>query len=86
MDQAHYDKVRAARRRLDIMQAKLDETRKELHAAIFDSFPETHGQPAVRGVLAELARASGYTREHVMDIRDGVIACPYPKASSSTSI
>lgn len=38
-----------------------------------DVFPETRGEPKVRGRLTAVVNASGYTREHVAQIRDGKV-------------
>lgn len=64
MDEAHYKRVEDLRRRFD-------ETRAELYDAIRDAFPEAHGQPAQRGVLAEVARRARWSREYIAQIRDG---------------
>ncbi|GAA0972565.1 hypothetical protein Q7689_00120 [Nocardiopsis tropica] len=37
------------------------------------AFPETRGEPQVRGRLTEVAKAVGWTREHVANIRDGKV-------------
>lgn len=37
------------------------------------AFPETRGEPKVRGRLNEVVDASGFTREYVARIRDGKV-------------
>lgn len=37
------------------------------------AFPEARGEPQVRGRLKEVTEASGWTREHVANIRDGKV-------------
>jgi predicted GIY-YIG superfamily endonuclease len=69
--EARYVKVELARDELDEVLAAREKIRAEFHEAIRDAFPETHGQPTKRGVLAEVARRSGYSREHVAQLRDG---------------
>jgi len=71
MDEEHYARVDKLRDKLRSAEAQVDEIRTEFHSAIRDAFPETHGQPTKRGVLAEVSRRSGYSREHVAQIRDG---------------
>lgn len=71
MDEEHYTEVEKHRKRLKEAEAQVEEIRGEFHAAIRDAFPETHGRPPQRGVLAEVSRRSGYSREHVAQIRDG---------------
>lgn len=71
MDKAHYIRIERIRSELSELLEQADKLRGELHEAIRDAFPETHGQPPKRGVLAEVARRSGYSREHVAQLRDG---------------
>jgi hypothetical protein len=71
MDKQHYTRVARLRSELDEIDGLATKVRAKLHEAIRDAFPEAHGQPTQRGVLAELARRSGYTREYVAAIRDG---------------
>lgn len=37
------------------------------------AFPEARGEPQVRGRLKVVTEASGWTREHVANIRDGKV-------------
>jgi hypothetical protein len=39
--------------------------------AIPEVFPERRGEPAVRGRLTAVVKATGFTREYVARIRDG---------------
>lgn len=64
MDEVRYE-------RIEKLRNQLDETHTQLYAAIRDAFPETHGQPARRGVLTEVARRVRWSREYVAQIRDG---------------
>ncbi len=59
--------------RIRALRAQLDEVRAELFAEIRDAFPENRGEPQVRGTLARVAAASGWTREYVAQIRDGKV-------------
>jgi predicted transcriptional regulator len=74
MDEAHYLRVERLRKEMEQATARLDKTRTEFHEAIRDAFPETHGQPTKRGVLAEVSRRSGLSREYVSQIRDGKVS------------
>lgn len=71
MDEAHYDHIERLRGQLEDGLKQVEQTREELHAAIRDAFPETHGRPPRRGILAEVTRRSGYSREHIAQLRDG---------------
>jgi hypothetical protein len=71
MDEAHYLRIEQLRDELDQLTEQTHKTRAQLHTAVRDAFPETHGDPPKRGVLAEVARRSGYSREHVAQLRDG---------------
>lgn len=71
MDEAHYIRIERLRDELDQLNEQADKIRNQLHTAIRDAFPETHGDAPKRGVLAEVARRSGYSREHVAQLRDG---------------
>lgn len=53
------------------LQSAVSKKQEALYAEIFNAFPENRGQGQKRGVLAELARRSGWTREYVAQIRDG---------------
>ena len=59
--------------RIRSLRAKLDATRADLFREIRESFPENRGEPAVRGWLAKVSKASDYTREYVAQIRDGKV-------------
>jgi predicted transcriptional regulator len=74
MDDAHYTRIERLREELAEINERADKARDQLHEAIRDAFPETHGKPTQRGVLAEVARRSRYSREHVAQIRDGQAA------------
>jgi AraC-like DNA-binding protein len=69
MDETHYARIDELRQQLADDLAQADKTRQRLHEAIADAFPEVHGEPAKRGVLAEVSRRSGYSREHVAQLR-----------------
>jgi hypothetical protein len=71
MDETRYDRIGQLRAQMDDTLKRADRIRDQLHDAIRDAFPETHGQPPKRGVLAEVVRRSGYSREHVAQLRDG---------------
>lgn len=71
MDEAHYARIDELRQQLTGDLERAEKTRTQLHLAIRDAFPETHGGEPKRGVLAEVARRSGYSREHVAQLRDG---------------
>lgn len=71
MDEEHYAQIEHLRRRLDGMEEAAAGIRAQLHDAIRDAFPETAGGEPKRGVLAEVARRSGFSREYVAQIRDG---------------
>ncbi|WP_242892537.1 hypothetical protein [Actinomadura litoris] len=66
MDEAHYSRV-------EELRDQHDKVRAELFSAIRDAFPETHGQSAKRGVLAEVARRARWSREYIAQIRDGKV-------------
>jgi hypothetical protein len=70
MDEARYIRIERLRDELDQVNQQAAKIRDQLHAAIRDAFPETHGQPPQRGVLAEVSRRSAYSREHVAQLRD----------------
>jgi hypothetical protein len=53
------------------LQNAVAKKQEALYAEIFSAFPENRGGGQKRGVLAELARRSGWTREYVAQIRDG---------------
>ncbi|MEV8439131.1 hypothetical protein AB0425_17290 [Actinosynnema sp. NPDC051121] len=76
MDQQRYDRIAKARADLDEALARAEELRQELYEAVRDAFPETHGQQPKRGVLTEVTRRSGWSREHVAQVRDGKAAPP----------
>lgn len=73
MDETHYARIEELRGELDRTEARAEQLRGQLKSAILDAFPETHGQPVQRGVLAEVSRRSKYSRETVAQIRDGKI-------------
>jgi hypothetical protein len=58
-------------KRIEALRDQLDDVRIRLFAEIRDAFPETHGQPAQRGVLAEVARRARWSREYIAQIRNG---------------
>lgn len=74
MDEEHYKRIEQLRGQLDQVNEQADQIREQLHTAVRDAFPETHGQPAKRGVLAEVARRARWSREYVSQIRDGKAA------------
>ena len=71
MDDEHYATIEQLRGQLDLAEQTADDLRDKLHAAIRDAFPETAGGEPKRGVLAEVARRSKFSREYVAQIRDG---------------
>src|SRR5690606_15119212 len=50
--------------RISQLRAEPDAKRAELITEIHDTFHENRGLPQVRGWLAKVAKASGYTREY----------------------
>jgi hypothetical protein len=73
MDETHYARIEQLRNDLDETEARAEQIRRQLQAAIYDAFPETHGHAPKRGILAEVSRRSKYSRETVAQIRDGKI-------------
>ncbi|MDX3239383.1 hypothetical protein PV392_27585 [Streptomyces sp. ME03-5709C] len=71
---ARYERIQHLREQLDAVLNQRAEVLACLHREIRDSFPENRGESEKRGVLAEVTRRSGYSREHVAQIRDGRIA------------
>lgn len=71
VDEEHYAEIERIRAQLDKAAERVDKLREELHQAVRAAFPETAGMPQQRGVLTEVARRSGWTREYVAQIRDG---------------
>jgi hypothetical protein len=65
-DEQRLDRIRE-------IKARMDADRAELLTLIRDVFPETRGEPPVRGRLTEVVKASGWTRTYVADIRDGKV-------------
>lgn len=66
-----YRSVENLARELAELQEKVAEKQESLYGEIRQAFPENRGQEKQRGVLAEVARRSGWTREYVAQIRDG---------------
>ncbi|GAB3156325.1 hypothetical protein GCM10027258_62570 [Amycolatopsis stemonae] len=62
------NRLEALRERHDELAKKADEARVELVEAILDMFPADGSRPAY-GLPAEVARRSGYTREHIGVLR-----------------
>lgn len=71
MDEQRYQRIGDLTAKLKREEEQVEATRAELREAIRDAFPENHGQPFQRGVLAKVAELSPYTRETVSNIRDG---------------
>lgn len=71
MDEQHYQEIDRRRAHMDKVAAQLDRAREDLHEAVRNAFPETAGGQPQRGVLAEVVRRSGLSREYVAQIRDG---------------
>lgn len=76
MDEQHYARIARARADLDELLARVDKLREELYEAVHDAFPENHGQRTKRGVLTEVARHSGWSREYVAKVRDRKVSPP----------
>lgn len=53
------------------LSQRMTEDRARILELIPQVFPEKRGEPAVRGRLTEVVKASGWTREYVARIRDG---------------
>lgn len=53
---------------------RIAEDRARIFELIPQVFPETRGEPKVRGRLNEVVEASGFTREYVARIRDGKVS------------
>jgi hypothetical protein len=51
--------------------ARITEDREWIIRTIPEVFPEKHGGEPVRGRLAAVVKATGWTREYVARIRDG---------------
>jgi hypothetical protein len=73
VDEEHYAEIERLRTQLDKATERADRLRDELHQAVRAAFPEVAGKPQKRGVLTEVARRSGWTREYVAQIRDGKV-------------
>lgn len=71
MDEDHYQEIDRRRAHMEKLAGQLEDARSQLHDAIREAFPETAGGEPRRGVLAEVARRSGFSREYVAQIRDG---------------
>ncbi|MFP3118125.1 hypothetical protein OIE91_11350 [Streptomyces albidoflavus] len=65
-----YERIAQLRDRLDEIDQARAEVLKELHQEVRSAFPENRGGAEKRGVLAEVARRSRYSREHVANLRD----------------
>lgn len=59
--------------RIEELVAQTKALRAELLREIHDAFPERRGEQPQRGVLAEVSRRSGWSREQVAQIRDGKV-------------
>lgn len=66
-----YRSVENLARELAELQDAVAKKQEALYGEIHQAFPENRGEDKQRGVLAELARRSGWTREYVAQIRDG---------------
>ena len=71
VDEEHYTRIEDIRRRLDDAEREAGTIREELYGAIRAAIPELNGGEPKRGVVSEIARRSGFTREYVAMIRDG---------------
>lgn len=70
MNEAEAARIEELRTQLDEAQGHADDIRDQLHEAIRKAFA---GKPP-RGVLAEVARRSRWSREYIAQIRDGKAA------------
>jgi hypothetical protein len=59
--------------RIAELRDKIAALRAEYFREIHDAFHENRGEPPVRGWLAKVSKASGFTREYVSQIRDGKV-------------
>lgn len=66
-----YRSVENLARELAELQDTVAKKQEALYREIHQAFPENRGEEKQRGVLAELARRSTWTREYVAQIRDG---------------
>ncbi|MEU7787684.1 hypothetical protein [Amycolatopsis sp. NPDC049159] len=71
MDEEHYTRIEEIRERLNAAEREAGGIREELYGAIRAAIPELNGGEPKRGVVSEIARRSGFTREYVAMIRDG---------------
>jgi hypothetical protein len=60
--------------RIRFLKARMDRDRAELLALIPAVFPEKRGEEPVRGRLTEVVKATGWTRAHITNIRDGKVS------------
>jgi hypothetical protein len=58
---------------IEATKKRLDADRAYILALIPRAFPQTRGEPEVRGRLAAVVKRTGWTREHVANIRDGKV-------------
>jgi hypothetical protein len=72
-DEQRLERIAALRREHDAALSKAEDIRRQLLAEVHDVFPETRGEPSVRGRLTAVVKASGWTRAYVADIRDGKV-------------
>lgn len=68
-----YERIEELRDQLDELDKRRAELQDALRQEIYSAFPERRGGGEKRGVLAEVARRSRYSREHVAQIRDGKV-------------
>lgn len=74
MERTQDDRYRAVEtlaRELADLQDEVAKKQEAIYREIHQAFPENRDEEKQRGVLAELARRSGWTREYVAQIRDG---------------
>ncbi|EDY43961.1 MULTISPECIES: hypothetical protein [unclassified Streptomyces] len=69
----HYAEIKKAQKRVAELERKTEEARAALRRAIHATFPENHNRRIQRGVLTKVIELSKYSRQTVMDIRDGKI-------------
>lgn len=59
--------------RIAELRERMERDRTEILTLIQQVFPEKRGEPPVRGRLNQVAEATGWTRAHVANIRDGKV-------------
>jgi hypothetical protein len=59
--------------RIAELRKRMERDRTKILELIPQVFPEKRGEPPVRGRLNEVVEATGWTRAHVANIRDGKV-------------